>query len=127
MAGEYDAIIIGAGPAGATVAMYLGKAGKNVLLVDLAKFPREKVCGDAQGRRAAAIMKELGIYDGYTQLHGQGIYGMTLSSPNGTVVRLDVEAQGNQPPGYVHKRQVFDNYLFENAQRIAKNFRIFNV
>src|SRR3989338_7946479 len=75
MATEYDAIVIGAGPAGSTAAMYLGKAGKNVLLVDMAKFPRDKVCGDAQGRRAASIMKELGIYEGYTQIPGKGIYG----------------------------------------------------
>ncbi|HIJ97836.1 TPA: NAD(P)/FAD-dependent oxidoreductase [archaeon] len=127
MSGEYDAIVIGAGPAGAIAAMYLGKAGKNVLLVDSAKFPRDKVCGDAQGRRAAAIMKELGIYEGYSQLEGKGIYGMTLSSPKGVVVHLDVEARNNAPQGYVHKRVVFDNYLFENAVKICKNFRTFKV
>ncbi|MBI4170433.1 MAG: FAD-dependent oxidoreductase, partial [Candidatus Aenigmarchaeota archaeon] len=57
----YDAIVIGAGPAGSVAAMFLAKAGKNVLLVDKARFPRDKTCGDAQGRKAAAIMTELGI------------------------------------------------------------------
>ncbi len=127
MGSEYDAVIIGAGPAGATAAMYLGKAGKNVLLVDMAKFPRDKVCGDAQGRRAASIMKELGIYEGYTKLPGKGIYGMTLSSPKGIVIHLDVEDRNNPPQGYVHRRIDFDNYLFENAVKICKNFKTFKV
>ncbi|HIK00391.1 TPA: NAD(P)/FAD-dependent oxidoreductase [archaeon] len=127
MVTEYDAIIVGAGPAGATAAMYLGRAGKNVLLVDMAKFPRDKVCGDAQGRRAASIMRELGIYEGYTQLPGKGIYGMTLSSPKGFVVHLDVEDRNNPPQGYIHRRVDFDNYLFENAVRMCPNFKIFKV
>ena len=116
---EYDVIIVGGGPSGSTAAMYLGKAGKKVLLVDKASFPRDKTCGDAQGRRAANIMKELGIYEGYTQLPGQKIYGLTLSSPDGTQIHLDVADRNAPAPGYVHKRKVFDGYLFENAKKIV--------
>jgi geranylgeranyl reductase family protein len=42
---SYDVIIVGAGPAGATAGFVLAKAGKNVLLIDKEKFPREKLCG----------------------------------------------------------------------------------
>lgn len=124
----FDAIVIGAGPSGATTAMYLAKTlGKErVLIVDKAAFPRDKICGDAQGRKAAAIMKELGIYEEYTQLPGQKIYGITLSSPNGTQVHLDVASRSEPAPGYVHKRKVFDNFLASNAKRFA-TFRVFNV
>ncbi len=121
----YDAIILGGGPAGSVAAMYLKKLGKNVLLLDKAPFPRDKVCGDAQGRKAARIMKELGIYEGYERLPGQKIYGITLSSPNGTTVHLDV-AQRNEPaPGYVHTRMVFDNFLFQEASKRV-DIRLFN-
>ncbi len=124
----FDAIIVGAGPAGAIAAMYLAKAGKNILLIDKAAFPRDKICGDAQGRKAAAILKELGIYEGYTKLPGQKIYGIVISSPNGKVVDLDVEDRKNPAPGYCHKRQIFDNYLFESATKTFKvKFRVFNV
>jgi geranylgeranyl reductase family protein len=116
---EYDVIVIGGGPSGSTAAMYLGKAGKNVLLVDKVDFPRDKVCGDAQGRKAAGIMKELGIYEEYTQLPGQKIYGIRLSSPNGTQVDVDVESRDKPAPGYVHKRRIFDNFLFQNAKKFA--------
>ncbi len=119
MAEEYDVIIVGGGPSGSTAAMYLGKAGKKVLLVDKASFPRDKTCGDAQGRRAANIMKELGIYEGYTQLPGQKIYGLTLSSPDGTQVHLDVADRNAPAPGYVHKRKVFDGFLYESAKKIV--------
>jgi geranylgeranyl reductase family protein len=43
----YDIIITGAGPAGATAALGLRHTGLRVLLVDKAKFPRHKPCGDA--------------------------------------------------------------------------------
>ena len=112
---SYDAIVIGSGPAGSIAAMHLARAKKSVLLIDKARFPRDKVCGDAQGRKAAAIMKDLGIYEGYMQLPGQKIYGITLSSPNGSLVKIDVEQRDKPAPGYVHKRMVFDNYLFECA------------
>jgi geranylgeranyl reductase family protein len=128
MVKEFDVIVVGSGPAGSTAAMYLADAlGKDrVLLVDKAKFPRDKICGDAQGRKAANILKELGIYEEYTQLPGQKIYGITLSSPNGTQIELDVESRDNPAPGYCHKRIVFDNFLSENARKRA-TFQILNV
>lgn len=121
----YDAVVLGGGPAGAIAAMYLKRLGKNVLLLDKARFPRDKVCGDAQGRKAARIMKELGIYEGYERLPGQKIYGITLSSPNGTQVYLDVAQRTEPAPGYVHTRMVFDNFLFQCAKERLET-RVFN-
>jgi geranylgeranyl reductase family protein len=42
----WDAVIVGAGPAGSTVAMHLAQRGRSVLLLDRQRFPRDKVCGD---------------------------------------------------------------------------------
>ena len=123
---SYDVIVLGGGPAGAVAAMYLHKLGKKVLLLDKAKFPRDKVCGDAQGRKAARIMKELGIYEEYERLPGQKIYGITLSSPNGTQMHLDVAERSEPAPGYVHTRMVFDNFLFQSAQKFGIETREFN-
>ena len=117
----YDAIVVGAGPAGSVTAMYLGKAGKKVLLVDKAKFPRDKTCGDAQGRETADVLKDLGIYEEFKKLEGQKIYGMTISSPNGTQVHLDVVKDRSLPaPSYIHRRMIFDNFLFQNAKKFAE-------
>ncbi|MCX6815940.1 MAG: geranylgeranyl reductase family protein [Candidatus Aenigmarchaeota archaeon] len=125
---NYEVIIIGSGPSGSIASMYLGKKlGKEkVLIVDKATFPRDKICGDAQGRKAARILNELGIYEEYTKLPGQPIYGLTLSSPNGTQINLDVEARDKPAPGYTHKRKVLDNFLHENAAKMA-TFKQFTV
>lgn len=48
----FDAIIIGAGPAGSTAAYRLARAGARVLLLDKARFPREKPCGGGVTVRA---------------------------------------------------------------------------
>ena len=41
---RFDAIVVGAGPAGSTAAFRLSSAGARVLLLDRARFPRDKVC-----------------------------------------------------------------------------------
>ena len=43
---ETDVLVVGAGPGGAATAYYLARHGVDVTLVDRARFPREKVCGD---------------------------------------------------------------------------------
>ena len=50
----YDAIVVGAGPAGSTAARTLAREGASVLLLDRARFPRDKPCGGGVTLRAAA-------------------------------------------------------------------------
>ncbi|MBI2913862.1 MAG: geranylgeranyl reductase family protein [Chloroflexi bacterium] len=50
----YDAIVVGAGPAGSTAARLLAREGASVLLLDRARFPRDKSCGGGVTLRAAA-------------------------------------------------------------------------
>lgn len=50
----YDAIVVGAGPAGSTAARKLALAGARVLLLDKVKFPRDKPCGGGLTFRADA-------------------------------------------------------------------------
>jgi geranylgeranyl reductase family protein len=47
---DYDVIIVGAGPAGATAAYWLGEAGKHVLVLDKECLPRYKACGGGMSR-----------------------------------------------------------------------------
>jgi geranylgeranyl reductase family protein len=51
---RFDAVVIGAGPAGSTAAYRLARAGASVLLVDRARFPRDKPCGGGLTDRAVA-------------------------------------------------------------------------
>jgi len=52
----HDVAVIGAGPAGSTAAYRLARAGARVLLVDKARFPRDKPCGGGVTLRAARLL-----------------------------------------------------------------------
>jgi len=49
---HFDALVVGGGPAGSTTAYHLADAGASVLLVDKARFPRDKPCGGGLTLRA---------------------------------------------------------------------------
>ena len=53
-----DAIVVGAGPAGSTAAYRLASAGARVLLLDRARFPRDKPCGGGLTGRAVRLLPE---------------------------------------------------------------------
>jgi geranylgeranyl reductase family protein len=53
---SFDAVVVGAGPAGSTAAHRLARAGASVLLVDRARFPRDKPCGGGLTGRAARLL-----------------------------------------------------------------------
>jgi len=57
----YDALVVGAGPAGATAALILARAGWSVAIVEKAAFPRRKVCGEFISATSLPLLHELGI------------------------------------------------------------------
>jgi geranylgeranyl reductase family protein len=56
-----DVAIVGAGPAGAAAAITLARAGRSVVLLDKATFPRDKICGDGITTGALRILEDLGV------------------------------------------------------------------
>ena len=56
-----DVIVVGAGPAGSATAYHLAQAGLDVLLLEKAAFPRDKVCGDGLTPRAVKQLIAMGI------------------------------------------------------------------
>lgn len=60
---HYDVVVVGAGPAGATLGYFLAKMGRKVLVLEKKKFPRDKICGDALVKRAIEILDEMGVYE----------------------------------------------------------------
>lgn len=67
---KYDALIIGSGPAGGTAAALLAKAGWSVAVVEKAKFPRRKVCGEFISATSIPLFHELGIAQPFFELAG---------------------------------------------------------
>ncbi len=58
---DWDALVVGAGPAGSVAAMCLARQGARVLIADRSVFPREKTCGCCLGRAGLELLEELGI------------------------------------------------------------------
>ena len=76
---EADVIVVGAGPAGAATAHYLAKVGVNVVVLEKATFPRDKICGDGLTPRAVAELTRMGFHtreeDGWVRNYGVRAYG----------------------------------------------------
>lgn len=87
-----DVTIVGAGPAGAVAALVLARRGHRVRLLDRARFPRPKLCGDTLNPGALAL---LGTVADTAPLRAAGLSldGMRLSGPGGAQV------EGRYPPG----------------------------
>ena len=58
---KWDALVIGAGPAGALAARQAALSGKRVLLVDSKSFPRPKVCGACLNGQALVVLQSVGL------------------------------------------------------------------
>jgi menaquinone-9 beta-reductase len=56
-----DVVVVGAGPAGSAAAAWVARAGRDVLVIDSANFPRDKSCGDGLTPRAVAELERLGL------------------------------------------------------------------
>jgi geranylgeranyl reductase family protein len=114
-ADDADVIVVGAGPSGATTAYYLAQAGVNVLLLEKARFPREKVCGDGLTPRAVRSLISMGIDTspeaGWLRNKGLRVIGAGM--------RLELDWPDLDAfPGYglVRPRADFDEVLARRAQ-----------
>ena len=116
---DYDVIVLGGGPSGSSAAIHLSRYGKKVLLLDRHKFPRDKICGDGISGRSVAMLRELGLMEEFSKVEHEDMYGVTFSSPDGTVVPVPSKAQDGSAPGFVCRRMVFDNVLFQAAKKSA--------
>jgi flavin-dependent dehydrogenase len=90
----HDVVICGAGPAGAMAATMLARAGATVLLLDRARFPRDKLCGDTVNPGSVALLMRRGL--GHVLEGALPVDGMIVTGPSGLRVegRYDDGVQG---------------------------------
>jgi geranylgeranyl reductase family protein len=114
-------LVVGAGPGGSATAYHLAKHGADVLLVDKAVFPREKVCGDGLTPFGVRALQRLDIDPAdaaFTRVDGLRTYGV-----NG--FQLDLPWPKLQSfPGYgvVRTRFEFDDLLAQQAVKAGARF-----
>jgi len=108
----FDAIIVGAGPAGSMTGYYLAKAGLDVLLVEKSKFPRRKVCGGGLTHRAFCEIP----FSVDPVIHASVSWGMIgFRGRKITTITCD------QPVAYLVERSSFDNHLLNEARQQGAN------
>lgn len=120
--GEFDIAIVGAGPAGAACGTLLARQGLKVALLDRARFPRDKVCGDGITPRGTRALERLGILAAVTAL-AQAHRGVTIRGANGHSCTIPFLRDPDHPSDLlVVPRRILDHLLLEHAIRCGATF-----
>ncbi len=124
--GEPDVLVVGGGPAGSTLAGLLGAGGLRVTLVDRARFPREKACGECLNPGGVATLERLGLLETVLATRPVELRGWRLGTPEGP------SAVGHFGSGVGHalgiRRGAFDHALLDRARasgvRVLEGFHL---
>jgi geranylgeranyl reductase family protein len=117
---SFDAVIVGAGPAGCSAACFLARKGYRVLLLDKARFPRDKTCGDGISASSIQVMEEMGAMD-FVEAGAQWCKcrSIVLSSPSGMVINAPTShKEGLRDYGLVIPRQELDHRLVQYTKQL---------
>jgi len=116
-------LIVGAGPAGVSTALFLAKKNIPCVIVDKEQFPRDKICGDALSGKVVEVLKK---YDStfIEKLANSdiqvGSFGVNFIAPNDKCLRIPFKKNYKElqrAPGFVAKRIDFDNFMIEELKK----------
>lgn len=119
MAVKYDAIVIGGGPSGSTVATRLAQRGRRVVLLEKERFPRFHI-GESLLPCSMPLFEELGVMQA---LYDHGFlpkYAAEFVTADGGVTRRYAFADGlipGAPSAFEVDRSEFDHVLLKNAEK----------
>ncbi len=113
---SYDALVIGAGPAGATAAFMLARAGWSVALIEKARFPRRKVCGEFMSATSLSLLREFGLAASYLAQAGPPVRQIGLYAGD-TMLAADMPLPCDGPDFYGRAlgREHFDTMMLNAA------------
>lgn len=119
---DAQVIVVGGGPAGSAAAYFLATQGVDVLVLDRARFPREKVCAEYLSPQCSLILDRMGALDAVESTGAAQLAGMRVQAPNGAVIHGEFAAshgfRGFRDRGLAVRRTILD-YILLNRTREA--------
>ncbi len=132
---EARVIIVGGGPAGASSAFFLARAGVDVLILDRARFPRDKTCSEYLSPQASRILAEMNALENIERSGAAKLAGMRVHAPNGATIHGEFAAshgfQGYSDRGLAVRRTILDAILLNRARdagaRVEEESRVTDI
>jgi geranylgeranyl reductase family protein len=110
-----DLAVVGAGPAGTAAAITAARAGRSVVVVDKAAFPRDKTCGDGLTTLALRALDQLGFEPSGVPSWVE-VEDFSIRSPSGRWVELPLPRDAGLYAA-VARREELDAELVRLARR----------
>ncbi|MGH7363970.1 MAG: NAD(P)/FAD-dependent oxidoreductase, partial [Candidatus Methylomirabilales bacterium] len=134
-------VVVGGGPAGAAAALVLARRGAEVLLLDRARFPRPKPCGQYVGPDGARLLGALGLWEAVRGAGARPLTAMRIEAPDGSVLLgrfpggpaagPGEPATQDGPTAFALSREALDAALLDRTRlagvRILEDLRVVQV
>lgn len=109
----YDVLVVGGGPAGATVAALAARAGLSTLVIERTRFPREKVCGDCLNPGVWTVLDQLGVSEMINRLPSAKLRWVEFRNIAKRPIRFELSGEPRGERGI--RRKLFDETLINHA------------
>jgi geranylgeranyl reductase family protein len=117
---DAEVIVVGGGPAGASTAHALAREGVDVLVLDKAEFPRDKICAEYLSPQASRILSDMNVLDEIERTSPAHLSGMRIRSPDGHYANGEFAANHGFRPfreyGLAIRRTILDEIVLNGAR-----------